>query len=135
MHQQTDTKGFIALISVLMLSVVLLAAVISLAQYGITSRYALLHLEHKTVTLTRAQACVEVARIAVVNDPFFETTNKEVVIDDATCILEEVFANTPASGFSRIEATARLQGATTNVRAEINTNSGDVVRFEEVPNF
>lgn len=135
MQRQTNTKGFIALISVLMVSVILLAAVISLAQYGITSRFALLSIEHKTETLTRTQACVEVARIAVVNDPDFETTNKEVAIEDAVCVLEEVFANTPNSGLSRVEASAELLGATTNIRAEINTATGAIVRFEEVSNF
>lgn len=129
------TRGFIALISVLMLSVILLAAVISLAQYGIISRYALLTLEQKESTESLAGACVQVARIAVVNDPQYQTTNKIVSVGTDSCLIEHIFAQTPSLGISRIETSASSSGAMTNLRVEVDTASGAIVRLEEIPTF
>lgn len=116
-----------------MLSVILLAAVISLAQYGITSRYALLILEHKATSQSLAEACVEVARIAVVNDPLYVTTNRMIVVGSATCTIERILVNTPISGQSRVEASATVSGATTNLRVDIGTALGETVQRQEVP--
>ena len=126
-------EGFIALISVLILSVILLGAVISLAQYGITSRYALLTLEQKEISVSHAEACVQVARIAVVNDSLYETQNHVVPIGNTNCLIRHIFPNTPTMGFSRVETTASSSGATTNLRVEIKTNSGAITKVEEIP--
>ena len=131
----TKQHGFIALISVLMLSVVLLAAVISLAQYSMISRYALLTLEQKEVSVSLAQACVQVARIAIVNDPLYQTQNHVVPLGNARCFIDHIFPQTPSSAKSRVETTASSSGATTNLRVEINTSSGAVTKMEEIPNF
>lgn len=126
-------RGFIALISVLILSVILLASVISLAQYGITSRYALLTLENKTITEELAQACIQVARIAIYNDHLYETVDHLIPIGNYNCMIKNIFANTPLLGTSRIETNASLSGATTNLRTEIQANSGKIIKIEEIP--
>jgi Tfp pilus assembly protein PilX len=132
MSTNKQPRGFIALISVLMLSVILLVAVISLAQYGIISRYALLTLEHKEISASRAEACVQVARIAVSNDPLYETTNKQVAVGDSWCELVSIEADDDTS---IVEASASSSEATTNLRVEIDNTTGSISKHEEVPNF
>jgi Tfp pilus assembly protein PilV len=128
-----QSRGFIALISVLILSVILLAAVISLAQYGITSRYALLTLESKTITEELAHACVQVVRIAIFNDNLYKTSNHVIPIGNSNCIIKDIFTNTPTQGVSRIEASASLSGATTNLQVDVQVSTGEIVRTLEVP--
>ncbi len=125
-------RGFIALISVLMLSVILLAGVVSLAQYGITSRYALLALEKKEISQSLAEACLQVARIAIVNDPSYVVTNKQVAIDSAWCTIVSIDAS---GSNSVVKASASSSKATTNLRAEINKTSGVIIRIEEKVTF
>jgi hypothetical protein len=125
---QTHERGFIALISVLMLSVILLAAVISLAQYGIVSRYGLLTLEHKEISQARARACIQVARIAIVNDPDFEVADKPVAFEDSWC---EIVSIDAGGGTSVVQVSASSSGATTNLEAVIDAASGDVTGVQE----
>jgi hypothetical protein len=124
----THQKGFVALITVLILSAVLMVGVVSLAQFGITARYSLLDLENKTKSENLANACVAVARIAVVNDPAFTATNKIVAVGTETCTIESV---TSVSGNKRVKVSAIVRGATTNYQVDINISTGAVARFIE----
>ena len=110
-------RGFIALISVLILSLVFLVAVVSLGQIGLSGRLLLLDLENKVLTEEFAEACVQSARILVAVDPLVERT--DVSIDpsepgDVSCTLVSLEADTPFSGQSRILAQSVVEGATTN---------------------
>lgn len=123
------TRGFIALISVLILSVVLLAAVVSLSQYGVTTRYALLDLERKAESETLASACIEVARIAVMNDPSYSVAfppgiTLTVGTSTKLCKIETV-----SGGVVKVSASST--DAVTNLKATINTAAGDIIQLEE----
>lgn len=121
-----NSQGFIALISVIILSVVLLAAVVSLSQYGVTTRYALLDLERKGESETLASACLEVARIAVMNDPSYSVTNLSINVGTSTkvCKIETVSAGV-------VKVSASSTGAVTNLKATINTTNGNFTKLEE----
>lgn len=127
-----NQQGFIALISVLMLSVILLGAVISLAQYGIVSRYALLTLEQKEVSHTRARACIQVALIAIANDPLYETNNKKAAFDGSWCDIVSVDAD---GSESVVRVSASSSGAVTNLEAVVDASSGDILKIKEIPTF
>lgn len=124
------SRGFIAIISVIILSVVLLAAAVSLAQYGVTTRYAMLDLERKGESETLASACVEVARIAVMNDPLYSMSFPGLSINvgtsTKTCRIETV-----SGGVVKVSASST--GAVTNLKATINTTTGNITKLEESP--
>jgi len=126
-------RGFIALIAILIISVVLLASVISVAQFGITGRYILLDLERKAESESRAEACAQVARVAVFNDPAYEVTDKAVPVGKSWCNVLSIVKNSPSSGFSRVEVSASSTGATTNLRATVDTSTGNITRLIELP--
>ena len=128
------SRGFIALISILVLSVALLIGVISLGQYGITTRYALLDLERKATADSLARACLDLVRVAVVNDPAYTSSGKNVPVGSSICRVEQVLANTP-TGTSRAVTSASSTGATTNLKAEINTATGAITKLEELPTY
>lgn len=127
-----NQRGFIALISVLMLSVILLGVVISLAQYGMVSRYALLTLEQKEISHARARGCIQVARIAIANDSLYETTDKQVSYDDSWCEIVLIDAD---GGQSIVRVSASSSGAVTNLEAIIDSASGDLLKIEERVTF
>jgi type II secretory pathway component PulK len=129
---RTSQQGFIALISVLMLSVMLLGVVISLAQYGMVSRYALLTLEQKEISNALARGCIQVARIAIANDPLYETANKQVSYDDSWC---EIVSIAVVGSMSVVRTSASSSGAVTNLEAVIDSASGDVRKIEEHVEF
>jgi hypothetical protein len=130
MQPTTHNRGFVALITVLILSAVLMVGVVSLAQYGITARYSLLDLENKTKSEILAHACVAVARIAVVNDPLWSATNKVVIVDASSCTIESV---TSVSGNRRVKASAVHADAVTNFITDINPTTGAIMGFVEAP--
>jgi Tfp pilus assembly protein PilV len=129
---KTNQQGFIALISVLILSVILLGVVISLAQYGMVSRYALLTLEQKEMSHTLARGCLQVARIAIANDPQYETAEKQVVLGTSRCKLVLIDAS---GSESFVQVSASSSGAVTNLEAVIDTASGDITQVKEVISF
>jgi hypothetical protein len=121
--------GFIALISILIISAVLLAAVASVAYSGVASRFMLLDLEYKARSEQHAEACVAVGTLAVINDPLYSASDLLVPVGAGECLLSV----TPAGGSSQIEAMASSSGATTNLRVTIDSGTGAVLLWREVP--
>jgi hypothetical protein len=124
------SSGFIALISVMIISLVLLFAVISIGQRGLTSRFLLLDLERKVQTENLANACVESARIYIANDPTYSlSTPIEITVGSEKCT---IFSITPSGGQSTIKAySVATGGATTNLEVVVNSNTVDIVSKKE----
>ena len=131
-HLKTQ-KGFIALISILIISAVLLATTISLGQFGIASRYFILHLEQKAVSEKLADGCVHIERIKVFNDPFYEVdTPLSYPIGDEACTVFDVSAD---GNESTLEVGAQTGDAVTNLQVVVNNETGDFVSWTEVASF
>jgi hypothetical protein len=124
-------RGFIALISIIILSFVLLVAVVSLGQFGLTGRLLLLDIENKTRSEEYAEACVHAARILIVNDPEASRTNVPFSYDDISCTLVSLDPDTPSSGESTIKSKAEVDGATTNFVVVVDAASYDIVSWKE----
>lgn len=125
--------GFIALISILIISAVLLATTLSLAQFGIANRFFILHLEEKGVSEKLAEACVHIARIAVYNNPAYEITSpRSVEVANGVCTLESIEAN---GSESTIHVSAASNGATTHYEVVVDTDDGTFQSWNEVAAF
>lgn len=130
---KNSQSGFIALISILIVSAVLLATTLSLAQFGIANRFFILHLEEKVVSEKRAEACVHIARIAAYNDPLYEvSTPTSIQVADGTCNIVSVEADNDKS---TIEVTAESNGATTNYLVVVDNTDGTFLSWNEVETF
>ncbi len=128
-------EGFIALMSILIVSVVLLGATLSLAQFGIASRYFILDLEHKTVSEKLAEACVHIARISVYNDPTYEVDSSDDVripVGTKECWIYEIERS---GNVSRVETRGESGKAVTNLRVFVDNTDGDFTSWEEIPNL
>ena len=133
-NMKQKQQGFIALISILILSSVLLASTLSLAQFGIASRFFVLNLEQKAGSQKLAEACLELMRIKVYNNPS-DTGLDTYAIADGKCTVESV--NTNGNGnFTTIQVSAAVgpanSQAVTNLEADIVKADGDILRVIEI---
>lgn len=130
---QSQQHGFIALISVLIISSVLLASTLALAQFGIASRFFVLNLEQKAGSQKLAEACLELMRVKIYNNPSY-TILGTYDIGGGKCTVETI--NTNGSGsYSTVKVNAAIgpvgAQAVTNLEADIVKANGDVSRVVE----
>ena len=151
--KRSPESGFIALMSVIIISFVLLFAVFSIGQRGIASRFLLLDLERKIQSEELAKACVQIAIIGVANDSLYAVSaasDIEQTVDDGIfCYIHSV---TPSGGQSIIETCAIVPvpaqgtpspcssspgplGATTNLRVTIDSGTGAILSSTELSNI
>lgn len=127
-----DQHGFIALISILILSSVLLASTLALAQFGIANRFFILNLEQKSMSEKRAEACVEIARIKAYNNPTYTTSATSVTIGGGTCTLTSVAVS---GNTTTIKATATEGDTVSNLLVTVDNTTGNFTTFSEVGSF
>ena len=120
-NMKKDQNGFIALISILILSSVLLASTLALAQFGIANRFFILNLEQKSMSSKRAEACVEIARIKAYNNPSYTTSAMSVTIGGGTCTLTSVAVS---GNTTTIKATATETVASIRDLGDVATQNG-----------
>lgn len=128
-----NARGFIALISVFVVSIVFLIAVVSLGQFGLAGRLLLLDVENKVRSEAYAEGCVQTARIIAVNDPAASRSNVLVRYSDIECAIVALEPDTPSAGESTITASSTVSGATTNFEVVIDPVTGDITSWVELP--
>lgn len=125
-------KGFVALISIIIISVVLLATTLSLAQFGIANRFFILDLENKRVSEKLAEACVHIARISVYNNPayVFESANARTIpIDTLTCTINSISRD---NNESTVVVTATQNDSITHYKVVIDNTNGTFLSWTEL---
>ncbi len=127
--------GFIALVSSIIIAVILLTAVVSLGSRGIAGRFILLDIENKQVSQALAEACVQSAVIAIVNDAEHAESDVSVPVGTKTCTIVSVTPNTPISGQSTIKAKGESRGATTNLEVVADSATANFISWQEVAAF
>lgn len=123
------SRGFVALVAILIFSTILLIIVVSLSRYGVMARFALLDIERKTESEAVASACISVARIMIVDDPLMIATNMTVPVNDNSCVIESIVG---AGLLRRAKMSSVIEGATTNYLVDIDPQNGKVTRMIEL---
>lgn len=116
--------GYVALISAIVISILLIGITVTLSFTGFYSRFNVLDSEYKKASSALAQACVEIARLKIANNPSYESAVPEEIILDAgkKCFIVSVTGTNPKT----IRAQAVYQKAYTNIKAQVNPSSPDV---------
>jgi len=132
MNVRATERGFIALVSVVILSFVLLIAALSLSQFGITSRFFLIDFENKALSEQLALGCVQSATVDIA---LYETSynpsdeKKDFPLSDESCFVESV---TSIGNVYTIRTYAIVDGATTNIEAVWNNTTETITSQEEI---
>ncbi len=135
MNNVQNTKGFVALISVLVISTILFASVVLLAQSHIVHRYMLLDFENKLQSEELAAACVDIGKLFIYNDPYVTTDTLPYggifPIKDTTCSILLIEKN----GLKNKMITQGIfKDSVTTVYVEIDIESNDTTLWQEIPN-
>ena len=114
---------------------VVLLAVLTLGNRSVGGRFILLDLERKETSAELASACVQVAVIALVNDPLYTppTSPYPVPVGMNSCDL--ILIGHDGSGISKIQAHATVSGATTNVEVLWDEANERINSWQELPAF
>ena len=129
---RTHPKGYIALISVLLISVSLLIAVASLSFAGYLNRFVVLDAQSKEQSLAYAEACISQAMGEIARNASYSPTNFSLEVAGLTnaCVIESVF---PSGTNRTITAHSIVNTATTRIQTTINASTLVVSSWNEVP--
>ena len=126
-------QGFIALLSILIISTVLFVATLSIAQFGIASRYFIMDLEQKTASYKLAEACLEVVRIKIYNDDSYsQSAPQNININHEVCTIESVTKNWLQT---IVKVTGKNSLAVTHLQIIFNNQTSNYLSWMEVSRF
>lgn len=118
-HSKNSGAGFIALVSAVIISVVLLTLVIGTGERGFSSRFNILNSELKAMSSGLAEACVETAILFLAQDVNHFITNPPptwVPVGDRGC---EISFVTPPGALFTIRTHATSSPTVTNTYLEV----------------
>ena len=131
----TKEGGFIALITAILISISLLIIVIAVSFQGFAGRFAILESELKEESDFLAEACVQTARLKLLQDNSY-TGDETITVGNKTCRIVDV-DNTPLSN-ATIQVSASSSDAYTNLEVIVDASAPPTVfikSWEEVPSF
>jgi hypothetical protein len=124
-------KGFIALMSAIIISVILLLIATNLSFVGFYSRFNILESEMKERSSALADACVDVALIGFAQNPSY-SGNTNVNIGSDTCFISLVTDD----GSEKVFVTRGIFSNTyTNLKVRVDDETFEVNSVEEIPTF
>ena len=131
-QRQCRQEGFIALMSAVVISVLLLAITVSLGFSGFFTIFNVLDSESKERSRALAEACADVAMLNLAQSQPQPTIPVPVGPDH--CNIISVQGNVPKPSQTTIQTQACVNKSVTNLRIIIG---GDfkVISLEELPNF
>ena len=121
-------SGFIALMSAIIISIVLLLMITNLSLTGFYGRFNILDAELKERSSALAEACVDTALLRLANDPGYPyPANDPINVDGNDCIIES------AAG-GNISVKADYKNYITKIEVEVNLSDMSINSWEETPN-
>lgn len=121
--------GFIALISAVIISVILLLIVTNLSLTGFYSRSNILDSELKERSSALAEACADTVILKLTNDPDYNPVNESVNVGADNCIIQSIVSGI---GQKTIHIQANYKDYFTNLKIVINSADMSVVSWEEI---
>ena len=127
--------GYIALVSAIVVSVLLLSFTLTLSLTGFFARYNVGESEYKARSVALAEACIETTLSKLAQDVSYNPVNLIVTVGSSTCTIVSVARNLPVSGKLTLKAKGVFRDAVTNLQVVTQTSTLSVVSWEEVPVF
>lgn len=125
--EKENQKGFVALITAIILSVILIVVTVTLNRSGFFARGAILEAEFKETSSALAEACVDVALLKLAtNTPI--VPNEEIEIGENKCSIIGVLGDT-------IKTNAEYRGSVTNLQVVFNPSDFSIDSWSEVVSF
>ncbi|PJE50772.1 MAG: hypothetical protein COV29_03520 [Candidatus Yanofskybacteria bacterium CG10_big_fil_rev_8_21_14_0_10_36_16] len=131
MNINKNNSGFIAITSAIVISALLMAIMFALSFRGFFGRFDILDSEYKERSAGLAEACAENAMLRLVQD--INYVGDEIFsIGVDSCRVRPILT---AGSEKKIETTASVQNAVTNIEVIVDDGDISVVSWQEVANF
>ncbi len=122
-------SGFIALMSAVIISVVLLLIVTNLSMTSFYNRFNILDTELKEKSVGIAEACIDKAILNLVKNSAYNPVDEVVSVGSDTCIIKSI---TTSGSIKTILVKADLKNYITNLQVKVDDTSFDVISWEEI---
>lgn len=131
--EKSGISGYIALISVIIISVLLMGIALVASIDNFFARYNTLDDESKNISSELAEACVsaELNKLAV--NPLDTSVGAIAINQTDSCTVVSVTPNYPSNGKTTIKTYADVSHAVTNLKIIINSPSLSLYSWEETP--
>ena len=123
-------KGYIALMSAVVISVLLLTITLSLGLSGFFGRLNIVDSESKERSIALAEACVDTAILEIAKGTNY---TGQVNVDSDSCTIVSIMPDTPSSGQTTIKTQAVVNKSYTNFEVIINSKNFSIISWEECP--
>ena len=124
MIKQSLQNGFMALISTIIISVILLSMAVSLNFTNFYTQSNTLDSELKETSFNLAESCVNIGLLKLIQNPNYHPYNEVVNIRNENCTIISIDNDT-------IETMANYKNYTTNLHAKIDPNNRSVQGIDE----
>jgi hypothetical protein len=132
MHTKfVQPRGFVALMSAIVISAILLMLVGSGSLASYYTRFTIVDTELKATSARLAESCAAHARLALAGDATY-AGNETVVVGESECTVGVV---TSANGIATFEAHGVYQHYETTLLVQVDTVSMQVKNWQEIKNF
>jgi hypothetical protein len=126
-----NKKGFVALMSAIIISIVLLVLATTLSFTGFNSRFNILDSETKERSSSLADSCIDLALLAFAkNTPY--TVNTTLPVGSDFC---KVGAYTTSGSQKIFETQGIFSNSYTNLKVKIDGTTFKIISVEEIPIF
>ncbi len=126
-------SGYIALVSVLIISGLLVMALCTVSMSGFFSRFNILNTEFKEMSASLAESCINTTLLKLAQNISYGG-NETILVVDQSCTIRSVVPGS-ISGQLIVESQAIVEHAYTNLRATINSNDFSIISWQEIPTF
>jgi hypothetical protein len=131
--EKCEMSGYIALISVIIISVLLMGIALVASMDNFFARYNTLDDESKNISSELAEACVsaELNKLAV--NPKDTSVGVVAINQTYSCNVVSVMPNSPSNSKTTIKTYADVNHAVTNLKIIVNLPSLSLYSWEETP--
>ncbi len=129
-------KGYIALTSAIIISILLLTIAVSLGFTSLLGRLNIVDSESKERSSALAEACINTAMLKIANNKDYVLTNSDhaILVGNDTCNVVSLSPNPPRNFPITIHTQAVINKAYTNLEVKIDSDF-KIISWQELPNF
>jgi|SRR3989344_3913014 len=140
--KRNKKSGFVALITAIIISVILLTVTVAMNQVGYLTRGEILDSEYKDRSTALAEACGDTALFKLAQDPTYQPPpgGDDIAVDSATCSIGSVQVDHPAAGQTTITTNAVFpatsvtnRGAVTKLQIVVDSTDLTLLSWNEIP--
>ncbi len=129
-----NQKGFVALISIIIIMSVLLVISVSLSLTSFNTRFNVGDAEYKKKSSALAEACLD-AQLLKLAQGVIIIYPATVSVGSDSCTIISKQDNVPTSGQSTIKTKAVFQQSITNLEFVVNSSNFSLINWQELPNL